>query len=241
MVTWSVLLQRASSVVRLLCVCGPLAVVNAAEVVDFRVAERRFDADLFRSPTAPRGTIVLSHGFLRDRQSLGALASELADRGALVLVPDLPFLADSVGNASALSAIVIDVRTNRRLAPRVGCSAGSGADRVPGILEVAVGCSIHQDVAAQARQEGAPAVRICPRVAGVRRRPQDDGGRADARRDMQAFAVAVDRIEADPARDSRRPCSRQQAREATRGIADQDGARRYRAEAPAADVDDDRR
>jgi len=53
------------------------------------------------------------HGFMRDRQSLGALASELADRGALVVVPDLPFLADPVGNASALSAIVIDVRSGR--------------------------------------------------------------------------------------------------------------------------------
>ena len=143
MVTWSVLLQRASSVVRLLCVCGPMAVVNAAEVVDFRVAERRFDADLFRPPAAPRGTIVLAHGLLRDRQSLGALARELADRGALVLVPDLPFLADPVGNARALSAIVIDVRSGRfgpvpARTVLIGYSAGGlasllAAARTPGV------------------------------------------------------------------------------------------------------------
>jgi pimeloyl-ACP methyl ester carboxylesterase len=143
MVTWSVLVERARSAVLLLCVCGPLAVVNAAEVVDFRVKERRFDADLFRPPTAPRGTVVLAHGFLRDRQSLGALASELADRGALVLIPDLPFLADPVGNAVALSAIVIDVRSGRfgpvpARTVLIGFSAGGlasllAAARAPGI------------------------------------------------------------------------------------------------------------
>jgi dienelactone hydrolase len=143
MVTWSTLVQRASLAVRVLCVCGPLAVVNAAEVVDFRVAERRFDANLFRPPAAPRGTVVLAHGFLRDRQSLDALASELADLGALVLVPDLPFLADPVGNASALSAIVIDVRSGRfgpvpARTVLIGYSAGGlasllAAARTPGV------------------------------------------------------------------------------------------------------------
>jgi dienelactone hydrolase len=143
MVTWSALVRRASRAVLLLCACGPLAVVNAAEIVDFRVAERRFDADLFRPPIAPRSTIVLAHGFLRDRQSLDVLARELADRGALVLVPDLPFLADPVANAAALSTIVIDVRGGRfgpvpARTVLIGFSAGGlasllAAARTPGI------------------------------------------------------------------------------------------------------------
>lgn len=143
MVTWFALLRRASCAGLILCACGPLAVVNAEEVVDFRVAERRFEADLFRPSVAPRGTVVLAHGFLRDRQSLGALARELADRGALVLVPDLPFLADPVANAAALTAIVIDVRGGR-LGPvpartvLIGFSAGGlasllAAARTPGV------------------------------------------------------------------------------------------------------------
>ena len=70
MVTWSALVRRAGCAVMLLCAWSPVAVAEASEVVDFRVAGRSFEADLFGPPAAPRGTVVLSHGFLRDRQSL---------------------------------------------------------------------------------------------------------------------------------------------------------------------------
>jgi len=143
MVTWSALVRRACCAVMLLCAWNLATVADAAEVVAFRVAGRFFEADLFGPPMAPRGTVVLAHGFLRDRQSLGALARELADRGALVLVPDLPFLADPVANATALSAIVIDARGGRfgPMPARVvliGFSAGGlasllAAARTPGI------------------------------------------------------------------------------------------------------------
>jgi outer membrane protein insertion porin family len=45
---------------------------------------------------AARGTVVLAHGFMRDRQSMSTLAGDLVDRGALVIVPDLPYLTDAV-------------------------------------------------------------------------------------------------------------------------------------------------
>lgn len=143
MVTWSARLRRAIGAALILSACAHPAMVNAVEPVDFHVAARRFDADLFRPSVAPRGTVVLAHGFLRDRQSLGALAVELADRGVLVVVPDLPFLADPVGNAAALSAIVIDIRSGRfgpvpARTVLIGYSAGGlasllAAARTPGI------------------------------------------------------------------------------------------------------------
>lgn len=88
-------------------------VAVAAEAVEFRAGGRAFQADLHRPATATRGTVILAHGFLRDRHSMSALARELADRGALVIVPDLPFLADAPANATALAGIVIDVRAGR--------------------------------------------------------------------------------------------------------------------------------
>jgi dienelactone hydrolase len=143
MVTWSALVRRAGGAVLLLCAWNLAVVADAAEVVAFRAAGRSFEVDLFGPPVAPRGTVVLAHDFLRDRQSLGALARELADRGALVLVPDLPFLADSVANAAALSAIVIDVRGGRfgpvpARTVLIGFSAGGlasllAAARTPGL------------------------------------------------------------------------------------------------------------
>jgi pimeloyl-ACP methyl ester carboxylesterase len=143
MVTRAALVLRTGCAAMLLCAWNPAAVAEAAEVVDFQVEGRSFEADLFGPSVAPRGTVVLAHGFLRDRQSLGALARELADRGALVLVPDLPFLADPVANAAALSTIVIDVRGGR-FGPvpartiLIGFSAGGlasllAAARTPGI------------------------------------------------------------------------------------------------------------
>jgi dienelactone hydrolase len=113
MVTWFAQVGRACRTALLLCAAHLATSTHAAEVVNFRVESRVFEAEMFRPHGAPRGTVVLAHGFLRDRQSLGTLGRELADRGALVLIPDLPFLADAVANGAAVSAIVIDVRGGR--------------------------------------------------------------------------------------------------------------------------------
>ncbi len=143
MVTWAAPIRRAAGAAMLLCAWTFPAVANAAELVDFRIESRVFEADLHRPVLAPRGTVLLAHGFLRDRQSMSALAGELAERGALVLVPDLPFLADPVANATALSTIVIDVRGGRfgpvpARTVLIGFSAGGltsllAAARTPGI------------------------------------------------------------------------------------------------------------
>jgi pimeloyl-ACP methyl ester carboxylesterase len=117
--------------------------VHGAEVAEFRTAGRPFQADVYRPAGAPRGTVVLAHGFMRDRYSMSVLARELAERGALVIVPDLPFLVDSSANAAALADIVIDTRAGRfgAMPARtvlVGFSAGGlatllAAARAPGV------------------------------------------------------------------------------------------------------------
>jgi pimeloyl-ACP methyl ester carboxylesterase len=120
-----------------------MAGVHGAELADFRTEGRPFQADVYRPAGAPRGTVVLAHGFMRDRYSMSSLARELAERGALVIVPDLPFLVDSSANAAALADIVIDTRAGRFGAVPartvlVGFSAGGLATllatvRAPGV------------------------------------------------------------------------------------------------------------
>ena len=131
---------RTASVLLTACL---VAGAHGAELADFRTGDRTFQADVYRPAGAPRGTVVLAHGFLRDRHSMGSLARELAERGALVIVPDLPFLADPSANAVALADIVIDTRAGRFGAVPagtvlVGFSAGGLAAllatvRTPGI------------------------------------------------------------------------------------------------------------
>ena len=114
-----------------------------AESLTFRTEARSFEADVLRPAAAPRGTVVLAHGFMGDRRSLIALARELADRGALVIVPELPYLVDAAGNASALASVLIDTRAGRLGAVPartvlVGYSTGGlasllAAAHVPGI------------------------------------------------------------------------------------------------------------
>jgi pimeloyl-ACP methyl ester carboxylesterase len=86
---------------------------HAAELAAFRSDGRTFQADVHRPAGVPRGTVVLAHGSLRDRHSMSRLARELAEGGALVIVPDLPYLDDASANAAALANIVIDTRAGR--------------------------------------------------------------------------------------------------------------------------------
>jgi pimeloyl-ACP methyl ester carboxylesterase len=83
------------------------------EPVAFSFGGRVFEADLYRPAGEPRGTVLMAHGFMRDRQSMSALAGELARRGAIVIVPDLPYLVDPVANAQALAQVVIEARGGR--------------------------------------------------------------------------------------------------------------------------------
>jgi pimeloyl-ACP methyl ester carboxylesterase len=135
--------RRAGRALLLLWAAVVSAAVDAAQSVEFRVDGRVFQADLHRPVVAARGTVVLAHGAMRDRHSMSTLASELADRGALVIVPDLPFLTDANANATALASIVIDVRAGRfgpvpAKTVLIGYSAGGlatllAAVRAPGI------------------------------------------------------------------------------------------------------------
>ena len=126
-----------------LCACVFPTAAAAVEAVDFSFGGRVFEADLYRPAGEPRGTVLLAHGFMRDRQSMSALAGELAGRGAIVIVPDLPYLVDPVANAQALAQIVIEARGGRfgptpAATVLVGFSAGGlstllAAIRAPGV------------------------------------------------------------------------------------------------------------
>lgn len=63
-------------------------------------------ADRYRPAFGPVvATVLLAHGFTRDRTTLAQLALDLAAAGFVVVVPDLPHLADRQGNAGFLSRL----------------------------------------------------------------------------------------------------------------------------------------
>jgi pimeloyl-ACP methyl ester carboxylesterase len=122
--------------------CAALLVAWAAmtgarctELADFRSGSRVFQADVYRPAGPPRGTVIVAHGFMRDRHSMSALGAELAQRGAIVIIPDLPYLADPVANAQALADVMIDVRGGRfGPAPAVNVLVGYSAGGLSALL-----------------------------------------------------------------------------------------------------------
>jgi dienelactone hydrolase len=69
--------------------------------------------DAYRPATAPRGAVILSHGFTRSRATLGGHAAALASRGIVALTPDLPSTFDFRRNAAGLAELVALLRTGR--------------------------------------------------------------------------------------------------------------------------------
>jgi pimeloyl-ACP methyl ester carboxylesterase len=87
---------------------------QAPREVDLRFGMRLVTADVYPPQSGDaRGTVILAHGFLRDRRSLAALAAALAARGALVIVPDLPYPVDAEANGAALVELITDLRAGR--------------------------------------------------------------------------------------------------------------------------------
>jgi hypothetical protein len=86
--------------------------------------------DVHRPAGAPRGAVILSHGFTRSRTTLGGHAAAIAAAGAIALSPDLPYTFDFRRNAQGLSELVATLRAGGPFGPPVdrvvlvGFSAG---------------------------------------------------------------------------------------------------------------------
>ena len=83
------------------------------------------------SPTGSQtGAAVLIHGFTRSRKTMGEHAQALAERGVLVLTPDVPCTFDFHCNARAIAELVKTLRETETFGARaqrvmlVGFSAG---------------------------------------------------------------------------------------------------------------------
>src|SRR5512137_331378 len=76
-----------------------------------------------------RGTVIIAHGFTRNRHTMAGHAAALAHEGLWVVVPDMPFVVDSRDNARALRDLMAQLRNGVAGAPLdrfvlVGFSAG---------------------------------------------------------------------------------------------------------------------
>ena len=103
---------------------------TAPTTVALTLAGREVAVDVHRPAGAPRGAVILSHGFTRSRTTLGGHAAAIAEAGALALSPDLPYTFDFRRNAQGLSELVARLRAGGAFGapvPRVvlvGFSAG---------------------------------------------------------------------------------------------------------------------
>ena len=71
--------------------------------LQLEVAGRTTTVDVYLpSDAQARGTVVIAHGFTRDRTTMRGHALALAAAGEAVIVPDMPYLVDSRDNARAL-------------------------------------------------------------------------------------------------------------------------------------------
>jgi len=82
--------------------------------LQMRLDGRTTTVDVVRpaqSQTIPiRGTVILVHGFTRDRTVMAGHAEALAREGFWVIVPDLPYVMDSRDNARALRDLMRQLR-----------------------------------------------------------------------------------------------------------------------------------
>jgi len=82
----------------------------APVTVEHTLAGRTVSVDVYRPAGAPRGAVILSHGFTRSRTTLGGHAAAIAEAGALALTPDLPTTFDFRRNAQGLAELVARLR-----------------------------------------------------------------------------------------------------------------------------------
>jgi len=113
-----------------LVLCAAAAPAAAQTTVELTLAGRAVPVDVYRPAGAPRGAVILSHGFTRSRTTLGGHAAALAEAGALALTPDLPYTFDFALNARGLAELVERLRAGGTFGPPlqrvvlVGFSAG---------------------------------------------------------------------------------------------------------------------
>jgi predicted dienelactone hydrolase len=93
------------------------------------LADRETAVDLYwPAAAAPRGLVVIAHGFTGSRARHAVLAGRLAEEGFAVAVPDLPHWLRPQGNADALVELVKAMGPERGLGARpvvlIGTSAG---------------------------------------------------------------------------------------------------------------------
>jgi len=76
------------------------------QTMDVTLDGRLTLVDLYGPGRPTAGAVILAHGFMRTRATLGDHAAALAADGVLVTVPDLPYATDSRRNARALADLV---------------------------------------------------------------------------------------------------------------------------------------
>lgn len=99
--------KRHMAILRLILSAVALALAVPAHAAErslrLEVGGRTTTVDLYVPDAVPaRGTVVIAHGFTRDRTTMRGHALALAAAGEVVIVPDLPYLVDSRDNARAL-------------------------------------------------------------------------------------------------------------------------------------------
>ncbi len=103
----------------------------SAEVItrDVTLSGYPVQVDIHSPDTTPRGTVVLIHGFMRFKESMGGHAANLSQEGYLAVVPNLPYLSGKGEKARALVELIDLIRDGSLAAPAerivlVGFSAG---------------------------------------------------------------------------------------------------------------------
>lgn len=99
--------KRRMAILRLILSAVALVLVAPAQAGErsmrLEIGGRTTTVDVYVPDAAPaRGTVVIAHGFTRDRTTMRGHALALAAAGEVVIVPDLPYLVDSRDNARAL-------------------------------------------------------------------------------------------------------------------------------------------
>lgn len=105
--------RRTIAIGGLLCAaCAPLLPAPPAPegVSADTLRLERTAVERYRPSAEPRATVILVHGFTRDRTTLAELGLVLAAAGFEVLLPDLPHIADRAANARFVAGLVARVR-----------------------------------------------------------------------------------------------------------------------------------
>lgn len=137
--------------------------------------------DVFTPPTGTplRGGAILSHGFMRTRETMSQHARNLASEGVVAVAPNLPYQVDSRRNAEAIRDVAAQLRSGA-LGPAadrivlIGFSAGAlasviAATDLPGIAGFVALDAFDRPSGigiTAARQLGVPATAIRAPAAG---------------------------------------------------------------------------